>query len=175
MFHYKNTAIFGATLWSNGELYGPTEAYFSKKAFTNIQDFDYLHDNAGSISVNKMVTMSQHSCDVLTDAIHQSQAEYKILMTHFSPHPGAISPAFGKQPINAYFANDYPSLYGYVDMVLHGHTHHSYSNMLSHGTALLCNARGHKRHKLNPDFEIRYWDTCVVEPTFIPSTLFIPN
>lgn len=162
VFTLGHVDIFGATLWSNFELYGATESYFALQAAKNMQDFERIRYGEHPLSPRYVKEMCFHSTQWLTHAIHESTASHKIMLTHFSPHPSAIRDAYGRQAINAYFANDIPALYGYVDTVIHGHTHHSSDVTLAHGTQILCNARGHRSQRLNPDFRIRYQD--VMEP-----------
>lgn len=158
-FIYGDTTIFGATLWSNFGLYGEQERYFAEQAAKNLGDFHHIQYDNGALTPHKVRELCHVSTEWLHQAIQTSSSAHKILLTHFSPHPAAIAPEYGTQAVNAYFANNLPQLYGYVDTVIHGHTHHSMDFVLPHGTRVLCNARGHRHHRLNPHFTLPIIDT----------------
>jgi len=166
--------FFGATLWSNFNLYNPSQNTEEEEDDYNIYQMEgmrhaamYINDYRYTGLAGRFMTPEYQAfmhyqamaklSDFLTSKampIPGDNSKY-VVLTHFLPHPRSISPKYIGTPLNPYFCSNLDTMIkiGKPDYWFHGHTHDCLDYTV-HKTRVVCNPRGyvHRGRVENPHF-----------------------
>lgn len=157
----EGVRFVGATLWSDFCLDGAglDQGRAMALAGSMINDFRLIawnEDNGRSRRFEPSDALAQHkaSREFLESEFARPFAGKTVVITHFLPSSGSISPRFAGSPLHAYFCSEFRELIERHQPALwvHGHTHDSCDYQIGR-TRILCNPRGYVGHELNPDFD----------------------
>lgn len=153
----ETVKFYGLTLWSNFKSQGPAyqeEAKSAAKLF--IGDFSTVFYQGRTISPDLLEKWHEDEVAWLSQALEaeRNTPVKTVVLSHFAPFLGSLSPIFQKDLSSAFFVNDLEfQLGGKADVWCHGHTHSSF-NYDCLGTRVYCNPRGHGRtFNLDPNLE----------------------
>lgn len=109
-----------------------------------MQDFRTIRTNAGSFTAYDYNII--HRCDLyfIQDAVSESDAEHKVVVTHHVPSFRCVSPEFKDSRLHAVFAVDLTDLIerSGVDAWIYGHSHRSIEMTIGK-TRMLSNQLGY--------------------------------
>jgi len=144
--------FLGCTLWSGFDLMIAEEdrAWAMHDAEECIPDFQAIwKDDKSLLTPQEMVRQHQASVQWLDQALAEPFDGKTVVITHFAPHPGCISPQFKQNRLTAYFVNDHTALMQRhcIDLWCHGHTHSSTDFIAENGCRVVSNQRGYPPEK----------------------------
>jgi predicted phosphodiesterase len=156
--------FFGATLWTDFQLYGDGEGRASAVAagLRFMRDFQRIHVDEAQ---TELFTPS-HSAELfardaawLAGKLAEPHPGPTVVITHHAPSPRSVHPRFAGSPLNACFVSDAEYLLagGHAPLWIHGHTHDSFDYVVN-GTRVVCNPRGYARDGVN--------ENAVFDPAF---------
>jgi Icc-related predicted phosphoesterase len=90
----------------------------------------------------------------LNHALTHTKGWKRVVITHHAPLPKSIAPQFQYNTLNAYFVNDWRSLFFKFnfDLWVHGHTHESFHYEFAN-KRVICNPFGYYRRKENDRYD----------------------
>jgi len=150
-FHF-----FGATLWSDMNLFGNPETAMAAAA-NGMNDYQVIQSSTTSRVLTPKETMNWHkqSFKKLEEFFTADKdPEKTIVVTHCTPSEQsipirfrghALTPAFASN-MEAFILKHQPRLW------IHGHTHDSFDYHIG-STRIVCNPRGYVPNALNAEFE----------------------
>lgn len=157
--------FFGATLWTDFELYAcvgrPLQIDAeSAKALMQRRMLDYSlirwrEPPERTLTPDDTVLMHLQSRRWLADGLARPFEGPRIVVTHHLPSWRSVAPAFVRAASNTAFASDLDAFFGPVSLWVHGHTHHSF-NYQAGRTRIVANPRGYPLKSggdENPRFE----------------------
>lgn len=139
----NDVELFFTTLWS---VIPPVEIVTVQMGLTDCRRIKY---QGRGFTAHDYATLHQQSLSWLADALQQSQASHKVVVTHHQPTLRIADPRFVNSPINSAFAVDLDGFIRQsgVDYWIYGHTHYNGGSGTRIGhTTLLCNQLGYVRH-----------------------------
>lgn len=154
--------FYGLTLWSNFKGQGDQfqeEAMSAAKMF--IGDFSSIFYQGSTLRPAQLEQWHEEEVAWLEAELEKERhgTAKTVVLSHFAPFLGSLSPAFQKDLSSAFFVNNLEAqLGGKADVWCHGHTHSSFQYDCL-GTKVHCNPRGHGRlFNLDPnvDFSREY-------------------
>ena len=137
--------FLGTPLWSNFQLRGIQDAYFSEQDSTRgINDFRVI--STGSPSRTWTTTDSKNEFTkaekFLKFKLHDPFDGKTVVVTHFTPTGKCVHPRWANSSITPYFSNNCDHLIGFSELWVCGHTHDSYDFILN-DTRVVCNPKGY--------------------------------
>lgn len=151
-FYYNNVVrvdnvdIIISTLWSR---IAPEDQYFVEKG---VSDFYRIRYNGHRFSADDFNNEHSKCLDFIKQAVIQSDASIKIVLTHHVPTLQAVIPVHRNSPINGAFATelgDYIADSG-IDYWIYGHSHFGIDCQIGK-TKILSNQLGYIRSGENID------------------------
>ena len=146
--------FIGTTLWSNFEGSGINYKEEVKKwAKFNIVDFSQIFTENTTSSTPKYVCLTpddmekdfNKAYDFLNYELKNNPFDGpKFVVTHFAPSKKSGHAKYKDNLMNAYWVNDIPTLMGFSDYWVHGHTHSTFDYEIE-GTKVVCNPRGYSK------------------------------
>lgn len=147
--------LFFTTLWS---IIQPVEIVTVQMGLTDCRRIKY---QGRGFTAHDYETLHRQSLSWLGNALQQSKASQKVVVTHHQPTLRFSDPRFVNSAINSAFAVDIDNFIEQsgADYWIYGHTHHNggCGTRIGH-TALLCNQLGYVRHSEHIGFS---HDACI--------------
>ena len=144
---YNGHLFVGGILWSSFDLYGtPKESM--EHARMGISDFVAIRHGAGTLHPVTLIGWHNHTLSAIHKAVISAKLPV-VVVTHFLPSEKSVSPRWGKNPINPYFASNCEYYMDGVKLWIHGHTHECFDYNIK-DTRIVCNPRGYGNE--NPKF-----------------------
>lgn len=144
----NSVQFIGTTLWSNFEGQGESARDSVMRLIpSRVDDFRKILKKEGEQYVpwapEDMAAEFQRCYEYLRQELSRPPpyVRQRIVVTHFAPHPVAISQEFKCDILSAYWVNNLVELLGLSDFWLMGHVHNSVQADVA-GTELLSNPRG---------------------------------
>ncbi len=137
--------FLGTTLWTDFELYGQTEAWFSRQtARSLIEDYAAIRNGARSFTPQDSVDLHEVSRAWLVGELSKDFDGPTVVITHHLPASPSIAEKYENHPLNPAFAS---RLEGVIEeyrpaLWIHGHTHVPCDYEIF-GTRVVCNPRGY--------------------------------
>jgi predicted phosphodiesterase len=159
---FKNVEFFGATLWTDFGLFGDA-AQARKIAGEKMSDYRCIKHAQGLITPEIISEYHYKSLNWLSLALKQSNAKYKVVITHHAPSKKSVTDDFLARDVAAGYVNQLDHFFQehHIDLWIHGHTHQKIDYNIGN-TRIVSNPRGHRgsKHQLrfNPE-EIVILDT----------------
>ncbi|GLS47124.1 metallophosphoesterase family protein [Methylobacterium brachythecii] len=156
--------FFGATLWTDFDLYGHAHRPVAMAAALRRMN-DHRCIAAAPYPAWRpflpldAAKLHATSRAFLARTLATPFAGPRVVVTHHAPHPRCIAPRYGRDPLSASFASDLTDLIAGAgpDLWIHGHTHHAVDQMIG-ATRLVSNPHGY-RHECAGRFD----PTLVIE------------
>ena len=164
---FQGVRFLGCTLWSDYRLFdspeqaalGLAQAQAQVRDFTRIQVAEGFEDRFSPALSRLLFDRSVHWLEQQFALPHAGPT---VVVTHFAPSPGSISPRFAGSPLNACFVSDLdePIRRWQPALWLHGHVHESFDYRVG-DTRIVTNPRGYapQGRTENPRFD----PACVIE------------
>lgn len=158
--------FFGATLWTDYELYSQFPGRAMDLARVRLNDHRLINVRPGELfDPEHARQMHMASREWLTTALGQRPAGVRknVVVTHHLPDRRSIDPQYGGDPLNAAFASDLFGLVdtGGADLWIHGHTHSSCDYQLGN-CRVVCNPKGYGPGKSSGAIENPRFEPCLV-------------
>jgi predicted phosphodiesterase len=153
-FTIEGVEFFGATLWTDFELYETPELDMAY-AQRNVLDFHIIEESTDTLfSPQEAAHQCRQGVAWLEKALSQSQAAAKVVVTHHAPSRRSIVSRFAGSPLNPAFASPLEHLFQRhaIDLWVHGHMHSALDYEL-HGTRVVCNPRGYQPYESDNGFD----------------------
>lgn len=146
--------FFGSTFWSSLGTSSNDMVidYFIRQKIKGNTDFRLIED----LTPETMAVIHHESAHKLFKLIENSEAEKKVVITHYLPSEKSVHERFiGQHATNLMFFTEYGQYISYSDINLwiHGHTHDMMDYNI-HQTRVICYPRGYvDANMANPDFK----------------------
>jgi predicted phosphodiesterase len=139
----EGVRFLGCALWSDFELYGPTEREAMLESLRRVApDFRVIAFGERRFTTDDWVALHHAHRAWLEARLAGAHDGPTVVVTHFLPHPGSIAPRFATHPLNPAFASDLAPLVTRADLWIHGHTHAA-SDYRVGAARVVCNPRGY--------------------------------
>ncbi len=147
---FGGVRFFGATLWTDFELYGEKElgdaVLAADRSMTDYEDISFsLKPYRMKLSPWFTKAIHHETREWLWEALYHSSAERNVVVTHHAPLPRSIARMrFPRPLLGAAYASNLGSLFSWdrVALWIHGHTHR-FRDYLHEGTRVVCNPKGY--------------------------------
>lgn len=149
--------FLGCTLWSQFDLRGSGTEHASMRAALAINDFGLITTDSGELLTPRAMRQMNLDTGEWLDAELAKPFDGKtVIVSHFAPHRGCISPQFQGSDLSPYFVTDMSSLMAKhrIDLWAYGHTHTNADFVAENGCRVLSNQRGYPgelAHGFRPD------------------------
>ena len=148
-WHHEGVRFLGCTLWSDYRLYDSVEA--RDKAILELtkfsRDFQRIRTSPDfpqlfTPAVSQLIF--EQSVSWLGECFARAHEGPTVVITHFAPTKGSISPKYVGSPFNGAFVSDLEAklLEWQPALWLHGHMHDSFDYRVGK-TRVVCNPRGY--------------------------------
>ena len=154
MVEIQGVRFLGSTLWTDFELFGLTDKYFSvQQAKTNMADFSVIKNGTKNFSPDDSIQLHNQSAGWLKCMLAEPFAGNTIVVTHHAPSAISVHPRFASNLLTPAFASNLEELMDAdrVKLWIHGHMHNP-SDYEVNGTRILCNPRGYAHYETTHDF-----------------------
>lgn len=150
--------FFGATMYTNFELYGNPE-YITRMVAHEINDFKYCKTGITGNMHTVLPVDYQHKFIKTRYLLKELCKKYKdkniVVFTHFGPSGNSISENYVGNMLNPYYCSDLENLinkHKNIKLWCHGHTHNQFDYKIGN-TTILCNPYGYYGYEqmLTPD------------------------
>ena len=137
--------FLGSTLWTDFQLYGQGEAWFSRNSAKRlIEDFTSISNGARLFTPEDSVEIHEASKAWLVGELQTEFDGPTVVVTHHLPASPSIAAQYKNDPLNPAFAS---RLEGIIEkyqpeLWIHGHTHVPCDYEIF-GTRVVCNPRGY--------------------------------
>lgn len=160
-FHFLNNesieingiSFFGGTMWSDYNLYGPSESWFGRQdAKRYIRDYEVT-----SIKEDGLIrqwTIEDHLKEYekfnreFDRWVKDAEGKPRVCVSHFLPSEKSVCQKFKGSMLNTYFASNNEDRVQLVDYWFHGHTHSSCDYLIDE-SRVFCNPRGYGNENIN--------------------------
>ena len=165
VFEYQDMIIFGATLWTNFELYDTQDLsmVFAQRYLADYKNIRFCTEQNEVRMLEPKDTLDLHNQTTTSMRFRLMEITKKkiIIVTHHAPHRKSIHRKFKKNRINAAFISDLSELINEISpsLWIHGHCHQSFDYVVG-TTRIIANPRGYAADgkSENLDFKV----DCVV-------------
>lgn len=144
----EGVCFVGTPLWSDFEGKGAHLRPDALEWARTLNDFKTIGYQGKRWTPELMALRSQQAQEKVISLLKASEAEKKVLVTHFAPHIGSVHRRYFKngQPgiDSTYWCNNLPELLAECDLCIHGHVHDSFDYQVG-STQIVCNPRGYSR------------------------------
>jgi len=146
--------FFGATMWSDFELFGDKEA--ALKEGYEMNDYQRIRLSKGSYrKLRPLDTCMAHheSRKQLTEFLENGDPGRSVVITHHAPSPKSLHPGTEDRILSSAYASNLESIILKYQPLLwiHGHIHRSQDYQIGK-TRIIANPRGYIDEKENSDF-----------------------
>lgn len=156
---YDDIEFIGATLWTDYNLHGNAElaSYASRDKSTGMNDFKYIKYQSNPwirFTPYRAATIFRESLSFIENALEQSAASKKVVITHHAPSARSLAPDKLTDILSASYASNLDAFIERTspNLWIHGHIHHSNDYMVGR-TRVLSNPRGYIPKQPNKDFD----------------------
>jgi hypothetical protein len=151
---FDDIAIFGSTMFTNFNLYGETERWFTVHAAQScIADFYQIETNNGGFNRRWNPVDHENEFNKFVDAfvlwLRATEGKKRIVITHFMPTEQLTHKRFKASQLNPYFTQNMEQYMGWEGYWFCGHGHDSKDIMVG-DTRIVMNPKGYGNE--NPDF-----------------------
>ena len=138
----ENLDIICTTLWSR---ISPANEWDIRRAMS---DFHVIKSGRGTLSIGQYNALHTDSLEFLADALQESTAPHKIVLTHHVPTLMNYPPKYKGDVLNEAFASELHDLIevSRADYWIYGHTHYNTPDFKIGSTWLLSNQLGYVKH-----------------------------
>lgn len=142
-------AFFGGTMFTNFDMYGLTEQWFTEKACKDgVRDFHVITiDGRRWTTYDHKIEYELFNREFDRWA-KDVEGKTRVCVSHFVPTKQCCDPHFLGNTLNPYFIATQEMRIAKVDYWLFGHTHTAFDEMQG-DTRLVCNPRGYGRENKN--------------------------
>jgi Icc-related predicted phosphoesterase len=146
--------FLGSTLWTDFELYGDGESWFSRQtARALIEDFTSIRNGNRLFTPEDSVDLHRVSVAWLVNELEKKFDGPTVVITHHLPAALSIARQYKNDHLNPAFAS---RLEGIIEkyqpeLWIHGHTHVACDYAIF-GTRVVCNPRGYPAESANRGF-----------------------
>ena len=136
VYNYEGVVFLCTTLYSNFSLYGEKHREeCAGRASTGINDYVRIYKTVGDYSNRKVerytvqdtMTNFEEALKFLKFNLNKYTKKPVVVVSHFAPLPYCVDKRYGRDALNAYFANDLSELFEKYDNLrlwCYGHVHH---------------------------------------------------
>ena len=152
-----NVRFFGATFWTDFELYGKRE-HAMYEAQTRMRDYKKIRHSAEYKRFTPQTALRQHfSARLAMKAWLDEPFEGKtVVVSHHAPSRRSLELSSKNHILDAAYASNLEEYMNpNLNLWIHGHVHDS-MDYLVNGTRVVCNPRGYAPKDVNPDFKERF-------------------
>jgi Icc-related predicted phosphoesterase len=147
--------FFGATLWSDMDLFGDVLAAMAAAA-RGVNDYHQIRSSYSNqrLSPEETVAWHRQSVNKLIEFLESGDPERSIVVTHSCPSIQSIPERFQDHRLAPAFASNMEDIIlDYQPRLwIHGHTHDSFDYTIGK-TRIVCNPRGYVPNASNPEFD----------------------
>lgn len=144
---FKDSLIFGATLWTDMEPHTARAVQYA------MNDYQLIKRNGKRLLPSHTIEEHHLTAEMLShfiDMAHDKGGNV-VVLTHHAPSYRSVENQYLGDALNAAYANRLDALVEKTTLWVHGHTHHSYDYRIGAGR-VVCNPRGYYPRHLNKDF-----------------------
>lgn len=155
-----NVRFFGATFWTDYELYGKRE-HAMYEAQTKMNDYKKIRHTPDYKRFTPQTAFRKHFEARLTMKrwLEEPFDGKTVVVSHHAPSERSLEVRGEGDALDAAYASNLEEYMGpKLDLWVHGHIHDSMDYNVK-GTRVICNPRGYSPKELNPDFK----DSLIVE------------
>jgi Icc-related predicted phosphoesterase len=156
---FGDVEFIGATLWSNYKLLGNAQlaAHHAKDKHYGMNDFKYIKYQGNPwlrFSPSYAMSMFRTSLDFIGNALDESTARTKIVVSHHAPSPQSLDENKRTDIGSASYASDLEAFIQEKkpDCWFHGHIHQSRRYRIG-STEIISNPRGYHPEEPNLNFD----------------------
>ena len=160
MIEIQGVRFLGSTLWTDFELFGLTDKYFSvQQAKKNMADFSVIKKGSKNFHPDDSIRLHNQSAGWLKCMLAEHFAGNTVVVTHHAPSSISVHPRYASNLLTPAFASnlEYMMDVDRVKLWIHGHMHNP-SDYEINGTRILCNPRGYANyettHVFNPSLVV---------------------
>lgn len=154
MVEINGVRFLGCVLWTDFELFGLTEKYFSVQlAKKNMADFLLIKNGNKIFTPDDSIRLHNKSVEWLTCMLSEPNAGNKVVVTHHAPSTASVHPRFARNLLTPAFASNLEDVIDgeRVSLWVHGHMHDPVDYEI-YGTRVICNPRGYAHFETSHDF-----------------------
>ncbi len=155
VFEFGGFRFFGATLWSDMDLFGDVPAAMAAAA-SGVNDYHQIRNSTNNKRLTPEETVAWHrqSVSQLVEFLKSGDPERSVVVTHSCPSIRSIPERFQNHRLAPAFATNMESiiLNCRPRLWIHGHTHDSFDYQIGK-TRIVCNPRGYVPKASNPEFD----------------------
>ncbi len=154
MVEIQGVRFLGCILWTDFELFGLTDKYFSvQQAKKNMSDFTVIKNGMKTFHPDDSIQLHNQSVGWLKCMLSESFAGNTVVVTHHAPSTASVHPRYASNLLTPAFASNLEDMMGAdrAKLWIHGHMHNP-SDYEINGTHILCNPRGYAHYETTHDF-----------------------
>jgi len=154
MVEIQGVRFLGCTLWTDFELFGLADKYFSvQQAKHNMADFSVIKNGVKPFSPDDSIELHNQSSDWLKCMLAEPFAGNTVVVTHHAPSAMSVHPRYASNLLTPAFASNLEDMMNAdsAKLWIHGHMHNP-SDYEINGTRILCNPRGYAQYETTHDF-----------------------
>jgi predicted phosphodiesterase len=158
--------FLGATLWTDFLLFGKAKqsaAMYDGRIFLNdfrrisdegIAREGWLREGNTRFTPARSIELHEHSLAWLKAKLNEPFNGKTVVVTHHLPSRLSVVERFKDSLLSACFASELDSLFGKMDLWVHGHTHDNL-DYEANGTRVICNPRGYVTYNGAENFDFK--------------------
>lgn len=154
MIEIQGIRILGSILWTDFELFGLTDKYFSvQQAKTNMADFSVIMNGNKTFIPEDSIQLHNQSVGWLKCMLSEPFEGNTVVVTHHAPSAISVHPRYASNLLTPAFASNLEDMMDEdrAKLWIHGHMHNP-SDYEINGTRILCNPRGYAHYETTHDF-----------------------
>lgn len=137
--------FLGCTLWTDFNLHGSGEAWFSRQSAKRLmEDFTSIHNDRRRFTPEDSVELHEASKTWLVDELENEFNGPTVVVTHHLPASTSVAKRYANDPLNPAFASRLEDVIEKYrpELWIHGHTHVPCDYQLF-DTRIVCNPSGY--------------------------------
>jgi len=148
----RGVRFLGATLWTDFRLFGSDkQASAMAEGLGRLNDFRLIRDGVMPLTPTRSIELHEQSLAWLAAELDKPFDGKTVVVTHHLPSKKSVVDRFKKDRLSACFASELDSLFGKMDLWIHGHTHDNLDYAVN-GTRVICNPRGYVTYRGQENF-----------------------
>lgn len=160
MIELQGVRFLGSTLWTDFELFGLTDKFFSvQQAKSNMADFSVIKNGIKTFIPEDSIQLHNQSVGWLKCMLAEPFTGNTVVVTHHAPSAISVHPRYASNLLTPAFASNLEDMMDaeHAKLWIHGHMHNP-SDYEINGTRVLCNPRGYAHyetaHEFNPSLVV---------------------